>query len=139
MTTKPVMPSQGACRLSLPWFSSSPSEGEPGGRPKPRKSSEVRAVTDAAEHEGQEGQRRHHRVGQQMAEHDGPVAHAERARGAHIFEVAGAQEFGAHHSRPARSSSNSSMMPSSHQKFGLTTLARMIRMIERRQRRPRSP
>ncbi len=30
---KPVMPSQGACRLLRPWLSNSPSEGEPGGRP----------------------------------------------------------------------------------------------------------
>src|SRR5690606_19000255 len=44
MTVKPASPSQGACRLFLPCASSSPSEGEPGGRPKPRKSSEVRVV-----------------------------------------------------------------------------------------------
>ncbi len=40
-TQKPVKPSHGAWRLFLPWARSSPSEGEPGGRPKPRKSSEV--------------------------------------------------------------------------------------------------
>src|SRR5579875_2861491 len=45
-TTKAVTPSQGACRLFLPWLTSSPSEGEPGGRPKPRKSSEARMVTE---------------------------------------------------------------------------------------------
>src|ERR1700730_17527225 len=43
MTKKPVRPSQGAWMLSLPWASSSPSDGEPGGKPKPRKSSEVSA------------------------------------------------------------------------------------------------
>src|SRR4051812_13236189 len=42
MTRKPVKPSHGAWMLSLPWASSSPSDGEPGGRPKPRKSSAVR-------------------------------------------------------------------------------------------------
>src|SRR5690606_29139394 len=46
MTMKPVVPSQGACRFSLPCCSSSPSEGEPGGKPKPRKSSAVSVVTD---------------------------------------------------------------------------------------------
>src|SRR5262249_46435928 len=46
ITRNPVMPSQGAWRLSLPWASISPSEAEPGGRPKPRKSSEVRAVIE---------------------------------------------------------------------------------------------
>src|SRR5262249_1532954 len=43
-TTKPVSPSQGACRLALPCARISPSEAEPGGRPKPRKSSEVSVV-----------------------------------------------------------------------------------------------
>src|SRR6185312_8587883 len=32
--------------LALPWLSNSPSEGEPGGRPKPRKSSAVSVITD---------------------------------------------------------------------------------------------
>src|SRR5439155_10208869 len=43
---KPQMPSQGAWILALPWESISPSEGEPGGRPKPRKSSAVSVITD---------------------------------------------------------------------------------------------
>src|SRR5882762_8709261 len=43
---KPVKPSQGACTLALPCDSNSPSDGEPGGRPKPRKSSAVRVITD---------------------------------------------------------------------------------------------
>ena len=41
-----VTASQGACRLVLPWARSSPSEGEPGGSPKPRKSSAVRLVIE---------------------------------------------------------------------------------------------
>src|SRR5579862_1658954 len=45
-TRKAVMPSHGACRLALPCAKSSPSEAEPGGRPKPRKSSEVRVVIE---------------------------------------------------------------------------------------------
>src|SRR5206468_2788290 len=43
---KPVRPSHGACTLALPCESSSPSDGEPGGRPKPRKSSAVSVITD---------------------------------------------------------------------------------------------
>src|ERR1700710_1461167 len=43
---KPVKPSQGACTLALACDSNSPSEGEPGGRPKPRKSSAVSVITD---------------------------------------------------------------------------------------------
>src|SRR5260370_22865044 len=43
---KPVKPSQGACTLALACDSNSPSEGEPGGNPKPRKSSAVSVITD---------------------------------------------------------------------------------------------
>src|SRR6185437_1466663 len=49
---KAVRPSQGACRLFLPCASSSPSDGEPGGRPKPRKSSEVRVVIEPVRMKG---------------------------------------------------------------------------------------
>src|SRR3954468_2104049 len=43
---KPVRPSQGAWIFALACESSSPSEGEPGGKPKPRKSSEVSVITE---------------------------------------------------------------------------------------------
>src|ERR1700726_4992082 len=43
---KPVKPSHGACTLALPCDSNSPSDGEPGGKPKPRKSSAVSVITD---------------------------------------------------------------------------------------------
>src|SRR3954451_490136 len=43
---KPVKPSQGACTLALPCDNNSPKEGEPGGRPKPKKSSAVSVITD---------------------------------------------------------------------------------------------
>src|SRR5580692_12134929 len=43
---KPVKPSQGACTLALPCDSNSPSDGEPGGSPKPRKSSAVSVITE---------------------------------------------------------------------------------------------
>src|SRR3984885_1462257 len=42
----PVKPSHGAWTLALPCDSSSPSEGEPGGNPKPRKSSAVSVITE---------------------------------------------------------------------------------------------
>src|SRR6202011_4495910 len=42
----PVKPSHGAWTLALPCDSNSPSDGEPGGRPKPRKSSAVSVMTD---------------------------------------------------------------------------------------------
>src|SRR3954452_1992908 len=43
---KPVKPSQGACTLALPCDSNSPSDGDPGGSPKPRKSRAVSVITD---------------------------------------------------------------------------------------------
>src|ERR1700760_913378 len=43
---KPARPSQGACTLALACDSNSPSDGEPGGRPNPRKSSAVRVITE---------------------------------------------------------------------------------------------
>src|SRR3954463_5914850 len=43
---KPARPSHGAWMLVLPCDSNSPSDGEPGGSPKPRKSSAVKVITD---------------------------------------------------------------------------------------------
>ncbi len=42
----PVKPSHGACTLAFACDSNSPSDGEPGGRPKPRKSSAVSVITE---------------------------------------------------------------------------------------------
>src|SRR3954465_7341103 len=42
----PVKPSHGACTLALPCDSNSPNDGEPGGNPKPRKSSAVSVITE---------------------------------------------------------------------------------------------
>src|SRR5258707_3717468 len=42
----PVKPSHGACTLALPCDSNSPSDGEPGGNPKPKRSSAVSVSTE---------------------------------------------------------------------------------------------
>ena len=96
MTTKPEMPSQGALRLRWPCRSSSPSEARAGRQAEAEEIERGQRRDRAVEDEGQEGQRRHHGVGQEMPEHDGAVRHAERARRVDIFEIAGAQELGAH-------------------------------------------
>ena len=44
---KLVKPNHGACRLFLPWFTISPNDAEPGGKPKPKKSSPDNTVTAA--------------------------------------------------------------------------------------------
>src|SRR5271170_682100 len=46
MMKKPERPSHGAERLDLPSSSNSPSEGDPGGMPSPRKSSEVNVLIE---------------------------------------------------------------------------------------------
>src|SRR6516164_11855587 len=45
MVKNPEIPSHGAWMFDLPCCSISPSDGEPGGRPKPRKSSAVSSMT----------------------------------------------------------------------------------------------
>ena len=49
---KLVIPSHGACKLFLPWFTISPKDADPGGKPKPKKSKPDKAVTDALKLKG---------------------------------------------------------------------------------------
>ena len=126
MTKNAVNPSHGACRLALPCASSSPSDAEPGGKPMPRKSSEVSAVIEPASDERQEGDGRHHCVGQNVTEHDPDIAQPERAGRADVVEVASAQKLRPHHAYEAHPAEQQHQNPSSHQKLGSTTLARMI-------------
>ena len=97
ITKKPVRPSQGACRFALPCASSSPSEGEPGGRPKPRKSSEVSVVIEPLRMKGRKVSVATMAFGSRCLNMIVAFDRPERARGADVFEVAGAQELGAHH------------------------------------------
>ena len=95
-TKKPVIPSHGACKFALPWARSSPRDGEPGGRPNPRKSSEVSVVIDPLSMNGRKRQRRNHGVGQNVAHHDRGVADAKRTGSPYIVEITRTQKFGAH-------------------------------------------
>ena len=63
-----------------------------------------------------------------MAEHDGDVADPERPGGAHVFEVARAQELGAHHADEARSSEKKAISSVSSQKFMVKIAERMMMM-----------
>ena len=49
---KLVKPSQGACKLFLPWLTISPKEADPGGNPKPKKSNPDKTVTAALKLKG---------------------------------------------------------------------------------------
>ena len=46
MITNPLIPNHEACKLFFPCTRSSPKEADPTGKPKPRKSNEVRAIMD---------------------------------------------------------------------------------------------
>ena len=133
-TTKPVKPSHGAWRLALPCARSSPSDGEPGGRPKPRKSSEVSVVTSRQDERQKVRSRPSRWAG--VAEHDDRGS-TRRAR---------APPGRSRNCAPRRNSArttptsaiqvNSSMSRAATRSVGSMKLARMISRVERRQRRP---
>ena len=107
----------GRLQVALALASSSPSEGEPGGRPKPRKSSEVSVVIEPVRMKGRKVSVATMALGRMWRNMIARLRDAQRAGGADIFEVARAQEFGAHHAdqrRPAEQQHE----PSSDQKLG---------------------
>src|SRR3954471_12972807 len=81
--------------LAFAWDSISPSEGDPGGSPKPRKSSAVRVITDEDRMKGRNVMVATIALGRRcrnmMVRFDTPSA-----RGLNIFEIAPAQELGPH-------------------------------------------
>jgi hypothetical protein len=118
--------------LALP---SIPSDGEPGGRPKPRKSSAVSVITERRHDERQERHGRHHRVRQQVAEHDGAVRDAE-ARAAWMYSKLRPRRNSARTSPTSDTQENSSRIPSSTKKPGTSTGRDDQQQIERRDRGP---
>ena len=93
---KPVKPSHGACTLALPCDSNSPSDGEPGGRPKPRKSSAVSVITDDDTMNGRNVMVATMAFGNRWRNMITRIGDAERARRLDVFEIAPAQKFRAH-------------------------------------------
>ena len=93
---KPASPSHGACTLALPW------DKQLAERRRTGRQAEAEEVERGQRHhrrrhdERQERHRRHHGVGQEVAEDDDRIRHAERARRLDVFEIAAAQELGAH-------------------------------------------
>ena len=135
MTTKPVMPSQGACRLFLPWASSSPSDGEPGGRPKPRKSSEVSAVMPPIRMNGMKVSVATMALGRMcrsmMVKLPTPSARAARTK-----SKLRARRNSARTTPTSAVQANSSRRPSSHQKFGVDHAGQDDQQVEGRHRGP---
>src|SRR5690606_12103555 len=127
ITTKPLMPSQGAWRLFLPWASRSPSEGDPGGRPKPRKSSEVRATMEPIRMNGMNVTVATMALGR-MCRSMMVILPTPSARAARTKSKLRARRNSARTTPTNAVQLNSSKRPSSHQKLGVTTLARIISM-----------
>src|SRR6185369_14696416 len=117
---KPVKPSQGACTLALPCDSSSPSEGEPGGRPNPKKSSAVSVVTDDDTMNGRKvmvaTMAFGNRCRNMMVAFDTP-----RARAAWMYSKLRPRKNSARTSPTSDTQENKSKMPSSTKKPGTST------------------
>src|SRR6202035_4710687 len=97
---KPVKPSQGACTLALPCDSNSPSDGEPGGSPKPRKSSAVSVITEFDTMNGRNVMVATMAFGSKCRNMI-TALETPSARGLDVLEIAPAQELGAHHADEA--------------------------------------
>jgi hypothetical protein len=117
---QPMRPSHGACALALPCDSSSPSEGEPGGRPKPRKSSALSVITDDDMMNGTNVSVATRAFGKRcrnmMTEFDTPSARAAR-----MYSKLRPRKNSARTSPTSRAQENSSRMPSSTKKPGTST------------------
>src|SRR6478735_7308499 len=125
ITKKPDSPSQGACRLALPCASSSPSEGEPGGRPKPRKSSEVSVVIEPFMMKGRKVSVATMAFGSRcltmILRLESPSARAART-----YSKLRARRNSARTTPTSATQENSRRMPSSTKKLGVITAATMI-------------
>ena len=117
---KPVRPSHGAWMLALPCASSSPSEGEPGGRPKPRKSSEVSVMTEPDRMNGRNVRVATMAFGSRwrnmMVRFETPSA-----RAAWTYSKLRPRRNSARTSPTSDTQENSSRMPSSTKKLGTST------------------
>src|SRR5665213_3314318 len=117
---KPVRPSHGACTLDLPCDSNSPSEGEPGGRPKPRKSSAVSVMTEDDRMNGRNVMVATMALGKRwrkmMTAFDTPSA-----RAAWMYSKLRPRRNSARTSPTSDTQENSSNMPSSTKKPGTST------------------
>ena len=105
----------------MPCASSSPSEGEPGGRPKPRKSSEVSVVIEPTRMNGRKVSVATMAFGSRCRNMMVRVGDAERARGVDIFEIARRAGIRRAPAPTSDTQENSSRMPSSTKKPGTST------------------
>ncbi len=126
ITQKAVMPSHGACRLALPCASISPSEGEPGGRPKPRKSSDVKVVMEPLRMNGMNVRVATIALGSRCLNMILALERP-RARAARIYSRLRPRKNSARTTPTSATHENRSRIPRRIQKFGSMTAAMMIR------------
>ena len=135
ITKKAVRPSHGACRLALPCASSSPSEGEPGGRPKPRKSSAVSVVIEPFRMKGMKVSVATMALGSRclnmILTFESPSA-----RAAEMYSKFRPRRNSARTTPTSATQENSSRMPSRIQKVGSMMAAMNDQQIERGNGRP---
>src|SRR5512147_213488 len=117
---KPAKPSHGAWMLALACDNNSPSEGEPGGRPKPRKSSAVSVITDGDTMKGRKVMVATIAFGSRwrnmMTAFDTPSA-----RAAWMYSKLRPRRNSARTSPTSRTQENNSRMPSSTKNPGTST------------------
>jgi putative ABC transport system permease protein len=125
-TTNEEMPSHGACRLSLPCARRSPSDGEPTGMPKPRKSSDVSVVIEPPRMKGMNVSVATRALGR-MCLKITRLSFMPRAFAAWTYSRLRARKNSARTTPTRLIQPNSTVMTRSHQKLGSTTLERMMR------------
>src|SRR5579872_1491844 len=121
----PVKPSQGHWILAFPCDSISPSEGEPGGRPNPRKSSAVSVITDEETMKGKNvivatiafGSRWRNMI---------TICETPSARAAWIYSKLRPRRYSVHKTPTSETQENNAMIPSRTKNPGGST-ADMIR------------
>src|SRR5262249_33360175 len=120
MLKKPVRPSHGACTLAFPCDSNSPSDGEPGGRPKPRKSSAVNVITDDDKMNGRNVMLSTIAIGSKCRKIM-TVLETPRARAAWMYSKFRPRKNSAHTNPTRDTQENSSNIPSRTKKPGTRT------------------
>src|SRR5882757_9710766 len=120
----PVKPSHGAWTLALPCDSNSPSDGEPGGRPKPKRSSAVSVSTELEMMNGRNVMDATMALGSRCRNMM-TALETPSARAAWMYSKFRPRRNSARTSPTSCTQENSAMMPSSTKKPGTSTDDRM--------------
>src|SRR5450631_3086390 len=126
MTRKPVRPSHGAARFDFPCNKSSPSDGEPGGKPKPKKSSAVSVVIELFKTKGRNVKVATIAFGKTCLTMIAPLERPS-ARAALTYSKLRARKNSARTTWTSETQENNRRMPSSTKKLGVMIEETMIK------------